>query len=265
VLRIVVAIVVALILLKLLAWRLEPAMVFYPTRGESATPEQLGIRYEALRLRASDGVEITAWQLEPEHPRADIVYFHGNGGNLSIWLDALATLHSLGYNVLAIDYRGYGTSEGSPSEKGLFLDAEAAVRYATRAPRQRPLIYWGRSLGGPVAAAASRVVSPDALILESTFPDKAAMIRTSPLLRMLNVFAAYKFDTVGMANGIGKPILVAHGDRDTIIPFALGRELFDRLDAPKQFITLRDADHNDFFGARHEAYWAPIRAFLDKL
>jgi uncharacterized protein len=265
VIRYVVLTIVVLALIKLLVSRLEPAMVFFPTRGEQETPAQLGIRYEPLRLQASDGVAIAAWQLEPENPSVDIVYFHGNGGNLSLWLPVYETLHSYGYRVLAIDYRGYGTSEGAPTEQGLFLDAEAAVRHATRSERKRPLIFWGRSLGGPVAAAAARVVEPDALILESTFPDKASVVRSMPVLRALNVFASYRFDTVTTLQGFRKPVLVTHGDRDTVIPFTLGRELFERLDAPKQFVTLRGADHNDFFDARNAPYWTPIRAFIDAL
>ncbi|MGH9347441.1 MAG: alpha/beta hydrolase [Vicinamibacterales bacterium] len=269
--RLVVITIVVILIVKLAVSRLEPIMVFFPLRGENETPASLGIRYEALRLRTPDGVNIAAWQLEPGAAKADIVYFHGNGGNLSLWLPVFAALHSFGYRVLAIDYRGYGSSEGSPSERGLALDAEAAVRHAAAsrpAPdsgQRRPLVYWGRSLGGPVAAVAARLVPPDALVLESTFPDKTSVVRWNPVLRALNLFSSYGFDTAGPLRGFDKPVLVVHGDADRIIPYSLGRELFERLDAPKRFVTLRGADHNDFFDARHEAYWAPIRAFLDAL
>jgi uncharacterized protein len=272
VLRYLLVFIAAIVVLKLAVSWLEPRMVFFPTRGEDYTPESVGIRYETLKLRASDGVQIAAWQLEPDDPKADIVYFHGNGGNLSMWLPVLATLHSFGYRVLAIDYRGYGSSEGRPTERGLVLDAEAAARHAAGSrpstgsgrPR-RPLVYWGRSLGGPIAAAAARAVVPDGLVLESTFPDKSAVVRWMPLFRVLNVFSSYRFDTVGALAGFSKPVLIVHGDADSIIPYALGRELFERLEAPKQFVTLRGADHNDLFNARHEAYWTPLRAFIDAL
>jgi fermentation-respiration switch protein FrsA (DUF1100 family) len=257
---------VALIALKLLVTWLEPRAVFFPSRGEQQTPERLGIPYQALRLRTSDGVDIAAWQLEPASPTADIVYFHGNGGNLSIWLPVFATLHSFGYRVLAIDYRGYGLSDGRPSERGIYADAEAAARHAsaTRAPN-RPLIYWGRSLGGPVAAAAARAVPPDAVILESTFPDKASVLRGNGVMRLLNVFASYKLDTVAHLRGFDKPVLVVHAERDTVIPFALGRDLFERLEAPKTFVTLKAGDHNDLYEAGHTIYWQPIQAFIEAL
>jgi len=266
VLRVVIITIAVILILKLAVSRLEPSMVFFPLSGEDDTPATLGIRYHALKLRTADGVHIAAWQLEHDAPRADIVYFHGNGGNLSLWLPVFATFHSFGYRVLAIDYRGYGSSDGSPSESGLMLDAEAAVRHAASTRHSScPLIYWGRSLGGPVAAAAARAVAPDALVLESTFPDKASVIRWNLVFRALNVFSSYRFDTIGALRGFRKPVLVVHGDADTIIPYALGQELFERLDAPKQFVTLRGADHNDLFDARHEAYWTPLRAFIDAL
>jgi pimeloyl-ACP methyl ester carboxylesterase len=266
VLRLIVLIVVVIVILKLAVSRLEPTMVFFPFRGEDATPASVGLRYNALKLRTSDGVQIAAWQLEPDAPKADIVYFHGNGGNLSLWLPVFATFHSFGYRVLAFDYRGYGLSEGSPSERGLMLDAEAVTQHVSRTRKKdRPLVYWGRSLGGPVAAAAARVVAPDALVLESTFPDKVSVVRWNPVFRLLNLFSTYHFDTAAALRGFDKPVLVVHGDADTIIPYGLGQELFERLDAPKRFVTLRGADHNDLFDARNEAYWTPLRAFIDAL
>lgn len=271
-LRFAILAIVAVVLLKLAVMWLEPAMVFYPSRGEGDTPAQLGIRFQALTLRASDGVQIAAWQLEPESPKADIVYFHGNGGNLSLWLPVFATLHSFGYRVLAVDYRGYGVSEGSPSERGLTLDAEAAVRHVAASRHAggdgsapRPLVYWGRSLGGPIAAAAARSMPPDGLVLESTFPDKASVVRAMPLFRLLNLFSSYRFDTAAALRGFRRTVLVVHGDADSVIPFELGQELFEKLDAPKRFVTLRGADHNDLFDARRDAYWTPIRAYIDAL
>jgi pimeloyl-ACP methyl ester carboxylesterase len=266
VLRFITVVIVAVLILKLAVSLLEPRMVFFPFQGENDTPATLGIRYHALKLRTSDGVHIAAWQLEPDNPKADIVYFHGNGGNLSLWLPVFATFHSFDYRVLAFDYRGYGLSEGSPSERGLMLDAEAVLQHASRSRKKdRPLVYWGRSLGGPIAAAAARVVTPDALVLESTFPDKVSVVRWNPVFRLLNLFSTYRFDTAAPLRGFDKPVLVVHGDADTIIPYALGQELYERLDAPKRFVTLRGADHNDLFDARNEAYWTPLRAFIDAL
>lgn len=264
---IVLAVLIGGLVLKALVSAAEPKLVFFPTRGESETPANLGIPYTPLRLQTSDGEQLTAWQLEPEHPIADVLYFHGNGGNLSIWLPVLASLHQLGLRVLAVDYRGYGLSSGTPSEAGLYRDAEAVVSHAVaqRATNARPLLYWGRSLGGPVAAAATHVAAPDAVILESTFPDKAAIVRSNPLLRALNVFGRYRFATVDMLRDFTKPVLVLHAADDTIIAYSLGRELYERLSTPKRFVVIDDADHNDLFVSTRDAYWRPIMEFVATL
>jgi uncharacterized protein len=255
----------AAVVLKVLVSSLESRLVFFPFKGEDANPAALGIPYQQVALTTSDGERLTAWQLEPAHPLADIVYFHGNGGNLSVWLPVLANLHRRNLRVFAVDYRGYGLSTGSPTEEGVYRDAEAVALHVQRTRARtttRPLVYWGRSLGGAIAAGAARVVSPDGLILESTFPDKAAVVRTQPILRMLNVFAAYRFSTIDALRGFSKPVLVMHGDQDSIIPFTLGQELFERLEGAKRFVAIRGGDHNDAFDSSNEAYWKPVVDFI---
>jgi pimeloyl-ACP methyl ester carboxylesterase len=256
--------IAGLLMLKTLIGVLERRLVFFPSAGQDADPASLGITYQDVRLPTSDGETLVAWQLEPRNPIADVVYFHGNGGNLSLWLPILAVLHAQHLRVLAVDYRGYGLSTGRPSEEGLYLDAEAVARHAvaSRKPGERPLIFWGRSLGGPVAASATHVVRPDGLILESSFPDKAAVVRSQPLLRVLNSFGAYRFDTVGLLEHFRGPVLVLHGNGDSIVPFMLGRELYDRLDTSKRFVEIEGADHNDLIDQSRADYWKPVIDFV---
>jgi alpha-beta hydrolase superfamily lysophospholipase len=266
--RLIVAAILAGIMLKAMVVALESKLVFFPTAGEGETPGSLGIPYETVRLHTSDGETLVAWQLEPEHAVADVVYFHGNGGNLSIWLPVLATLHASGLRVLALDYRGYGLSTGSPTEAGVYRDAAAVAQHSARAQsggRPRPLVFWGRSLGGAIAASATRTVTPDALILESSFADKAAVIRANPVLRALNLFGSYRFNTVEMLRGFQKPVLVLHGDRDGVVPFSAGRELFEQLGAPKKFVTIRGGDHNDLLDLSRTDYWKPVFQFITGL
>jgi hypothetical protein len=262
--RLVVAAVVGGLVLKGVIGALESKFVFFPYKGEDQTPASLGIPYRVVPLTTSDGERLVAWQLEPERPVADVVYFHGNGGNLSVWLPVLSSLYRHNLRVLAVDYRGYGLSTGSPSESGVYLDAEAVARHAEshRAGTGGPLVFWGRSLGGPIAASATRVAAPDGLILESTFADKAAVAGTQPLLRTLNWFAAYRFPTVELLRDFRKPVLVLHGDRDSIVPMPLGRDLYRRLESPKRFVAISGADHNDFFDPSRSAYWTPVLDFI---
>ena len=267
-LAIVVTAFAGLAMFKALIGALEPRLVFFPAAGEDRNPASLGIAYEAVRIQTSDGERLVAWQLEPKDPIADVVYFHGNGGNLSVWLPVFAALHVHNLRVLAVDYRGYGLSSGRPSEEGVYRDAEAVVKHATAGtPKSagRPLVFWGRSLGGPIAAAATRVVRPDGLILESSFADKAAVVRSHPVLRMLNVFGAYRFDTVKLLTDFSGPVLVIHGNRDAVVPFALGRELHERLTIPKRFVEIAGADHNDLIDPARTDYWTPVLEFVAAL
>jgi pimeloyl-ACP methyl ester carboxylesterase len=264
----VLALAAAVIVLKPLLESIEAKLVFLPFRGEDATPGSIGIPFDEVTVTTADGERLRAWQLEPPQPIADVVYFHGNGGNLSVWLPAFAALHQMHLRVLAIDYRGYGLSTGSPTEQGVYRDAEAVARHAAArraADIRRPVVYWGRSLGGPIAARAAQTVPPDGLVLESSFPDKASVIRRQPLLRALNTFSPYRFSTLDHLRGFGGPILVMHGDRDSVIPFELGQELFDGLAGPKRFAVIRGGDHNDWFGPDNEAYWGPVLAFIGGL
>jgi len=251
----------------------EPRLTFFPSAGETETPRSIGLEYEAVSIRTADEETIAAWWMPHEAARADVVYFHGNGGNLSMWLPILAGVQASGLNVLAFDYRGYGRSTGSPTEKGLYRDADAVLaelaglrqrESAAGSTVRRPTIYWGRSLGGPVAAYATTVTRPDGLILESTFPDKRAVLGRQFVLRTLNLLASFRFETADMLRGFDRPTLVMHGDADSVVPYAAGRALFERLSEPKRFVTLRGADHNDFHPATAREYWAAVNDLVSQ-
>ena len=251
-----------LAVIALMVWWLEPRLVFFPLAGEPRTPADEIDRWEPLDVATEDGETLRAWWLEHPEATADVLYFHGNGGNLALWLPVLAGIHAQGLNVLAVDYRGYGVSTGSPTEQGLYADADATrAAYDRRRSGERPVVYWGRSLGGVVAAYLASVRPPDALVLESTFPDKASVLRGRPVLRMLNVFGRYELPTARFLEQVRVPVLVIHGDADSIIPFALGQELHEGV-AHAQFVRIPGGDHNDLHGPGEDAYWKPIMAFI---
>jgi fermentation-respiration switch protein FrsA (DUF1100 family) len=244
----------------------EPRFAFFPLAGESTTPRDYQAAYEALTIPTRDGERLHAWRLPADTPRAHIVYFHGNGGNLSVWAPILVNVSRRGYSLLACDYRGYGLSTGRPSEAGLYRDVDALLEHASRdADRRTPIVYWGRSLGTAMAAYAASVRPPDALILEAGFPDARAILRSSPPLALLALLSSYRFPAAEFLQGVRSPVLVIHGDEDTVIPFTAGRALFERIAAPKQFVTVRGGDHNDAEPPDAPAYWAAIDAFVDSV
>src|SRR5262245_58092627 len=142
---IVVAVVVGL---ALFARWLEPRMAFFPFAGEDETPAAYGVAFEPSTITTADGERLRAWRMDAPSPKARVLYFHGNGGNLSNWAPILAAIVRHGYSVAALDYRGYGLSSGHPTERGLYHDADAFVRAVwTDGSVRVPTIFWGRSLG----------------------------------------------------------------------------------------------------------------------
>lgn len=261
-----IALVVTVIVLALLVRVVEPWFAFFPLEGETTTPRDLGVPYEALIIPTGDGERLHAWRLPADAPRARILYFHGNGGNLSVWAPILVGLPRHGYSVLAVDYRGYGLSTGKPSERGLYRDVDAVLeRAAGDADPRTPTVYWGRSLGTAIAAYAASARPPDGVILEAGFPDARTLLRSSPPLALLALFSTYRFPTAELMRRVRSPVLVLHGDQDRVIPYAAGRALFDRLEGPRHFFTVRGGDHNDESPPDPPAYWGVIDAFVDSL
>jgi fermentation-respiration switch protein FrsA (DUF1100 family) len=261
-------VVVLVVALKLLVLWLEPRIAFYPIRGIQATPDALSLSYADLRIQTEDGETLHAWWLEHPHPRGQVLFFHGNGGNLSLWLDVIAELRRRGFSVLAVDYRGYGASTGSSTERGLYRDAKATVQAFVRRYRRSdvPVIYWGRSIGCPVAASAIAIERPDAVVLESPMPDARSVLRINPLLWVLSLFSSYRFSTSRHLAGYRGPLLVIHGDNDSIVPFAMGRRVFDAAAAtPKSFVAIAGADHNDLHVVNPGVYWTAVDAFVATL
>lgn len=247
---------------------LEPRLAFFPAAGEQMTPGDHGLAFTPLDVRTADGELLRAWWIPREAPLASVVYFHGNGGNLSLWSPVFAELHRHGYAVLAWDYRGYGSSTGRPSERGLYRDADAVVglvraRGLDRAPA--PLVYWGRSLGATVAAYAASVQAPDGIVLEAGFPSARELFERNPLMLGLSVFSSYRFPTAEWMSRVTAPTLVLHGTADTIIPFRMGERLYEGLPGPRRFHAIPGGDHNDLSPRDGEAYWEAVRTFVADL
>jgi fermentation-respiration switch protein FrsA (DUF1100 family) len=261
-----ISLAVAVVALAAFVRWLEPRMAFFPFAGEAETPRDFGLPFDPVTIETSDGERLRAWVIRAAEPRARIVYFHGNGGNLSNWSPILAGIVRRGYSLAAVDYRGYGLSTGRPTEQGIYRDVEAFVaRQWTDAGGKGPLIYWGRSLGGAMAAYAATVRKPDGVIIEAGFPDARAVVGGSLPLAVLSVFASYRFPAAEFMNRANVPLLQLHGDRDSVIPFALGRELHDRIRGPKEFVVISGGDHNDAAAPDPAAYWSAIDRFIATL
>lgn len=251
--------------LVLLIYIFQSHLVFYPGTGREiiATPARIGLPYEDLHLEASDGISLHGWYIPAAQPHGTVLFLHGNAGNISHRLDSVRMFHRLGYNLLIFDYRGYGNSNGTPTEQGTYRDAEAAWRYLVE-QRNIPscrIVLFGESLGGAVAAWLAARQKPAALVIASGFtsvPDLAQHIYPYLPLRWL---ARIRYDTKEYLRTVAAPVLIAHSPEDDIIPFEHGRALFAAANPPKQFLELAGG-HNDGFIFMRESWVRVLGDFL---
>jgi len=242
----------------------QPRMIYFPVREVSVTPKAQGLEFESVSLTTEDGVTLDGWFLPAPAARGTLLFLHGNAGNISHRLDSLEIFHRLGLSTLIIDYRGYGRSDGKPSEAGTYMDAAAAWRYLVKQRGIAPnhIVVFGRSLGGAVAVWLATRETPGALILESSFtsvPDFASEIYPWLPVRWLSRF---RYDAQAGLPSVTCPVLIVHSREDDIIPIEHGRRLYRAANAPKQFLEIH-GDHNTGFLVSREDYVAGLTRFLD--
>jgi fermentation-respiration switch protein FrsA (DUF1100 family) len=250
----------------------EDRLIYFPSRQIETTPESLGLEHDEVFLDASDGTRVHGWFLPAStsrRPPKTVLFCHGNAGNISGRLDRSLLLHSkLGLDVFLFDYRGFGRSEGRPSEEGTYRDAVAAHRYLVeerRIARER-LILLGESLGAAVAIELSLRKDAAALVLEAPFTSIADMARVAyPLLTPFASFVRTRYDNLNKISEVALPLLIFHGRRDPTVPFAQGEALFRAAREPKTFVAVENAGHADAFLMGGEAYWNAWMSLLQTL
>ncbi len=236
-------------------------LVFYPVRGEVPAPGQMGLVGEEIRFVSSDGARLHGWWL-PSGPEAGtLLYLHGNAGNISNCAEYLRGVGRLGVNCLAFDYRGYGRSEGRPSEKGFYLDAEAALREARQRSGHDRVAVVGHSLGGIAAVHLAAKFPVAGVILESTFTNLADMARAIYKLPSPRGWLDRKFNATEKIAQIELPILIFHAGRDEVVPLELGRRLA-ALAPRAEFILVEGAGHNDLSQVAGDKYFQAVARYL---
>jgi len=248
--------------LCLLAWAFQPRLVFFPGPPPARTPQAYGLAYEEVALTADDGVRLSAWWLPIEGATGAVLVCHGNAGNIENRLLLARAFQAMDLSVLLFDYRGYGASAGRPSEAGTILDARAALAWLGEAGwDDGRIVLYGESLGGAVALQAARGRALGAIVVESTFtslPELGA--RVYPLLPV-GLIARLRYDSLEALRELRAPLLVAHSPQDEIVPFDLGRELFEAAPAPREFLATAGG-HNDG-GFLLSAEWQDrVKAFV---
>jgi fermentation-respiration switch protein FrsA (DUF1100 family) len=246
---------------------LQGSLIYFPDVGRQIlrTPKDAGLDYETVWLTAEDGVRLEAWYVPAPAARGAALHAHGNAGNIAHRVDYALLFHRLGYSLLLFEYRGYGRSEGKPSEEGTYADARAAWRHLVTErgfPPER-IVLVGESLGGAVVARLAADERPGALVLASSFvsvPELAAELYPWLPARRLT---RYRYDTLEALERVSCPVLIAHSRQDDIVPFRHGERLFAAVKGPKAFLELAGG-HNDGFLFTREAWREELGRFLEQ-
>ncbi len=250
---------------------LEGQLIYFPVRvaGDGPPVHVPGATaVEEVWLETADGVRVHGIHAAAPAASADLLFFHGNAGNLYDRLDNVSQLVELGFNVLIIDYRGYGKSGGTPSEEGLYRDGMAALQYLGERESFDParLVLFGRSLGATVAIELGMRERVGAVIVESAFTSVQDMARLhyawipSVVLRAMK----HQFDSIAKVPKLKAPTLYVHGERDDIVPAEMGRRLFEAGAEPKEWYGIPGAGHNDTAFLGGADYFTRLREFIEK-
>jgi fermentation-respiration switch protein FrsA (DUF1100 family) len=219
--------------------------------------------YEEVTFETEDGKQLFGWFLPANDTSPVLLFSHGNAGNIGTRLKSLEVFHNLGLSIFTYDYRGYGDSEGTPSENGTYLDAEAAWEHLVeeRGISEDRLIIFGRSLGGAVSAWLAEKHTPKALILESTFTSFDDFASDLAPFLPIGLLSRFDYNTEEHVGAVDCPVLIIHSRDDETVPFDHGQSLFESAKAPKVFLEV-SGDHNTGFLSSRDTYEAGIDAFV---
>jgi fermentation-respiration switch protein FrsA (DUF1100 family) len=248
----------------------EDSFVYYPRKGLT-TPESFNIGIEQVSFMTPDSVRLVCWVIpaRKEYPSDYwFLYFHGNGGNISSrgYVAHFKTYQQMGINTLAVDYRGYGLSEGSPSEEGLYTDAFAAFNYLVNERRVAPkkIVLFGYSLGSAVATDLAAKVDAGGLILEGALTSAPSIGQEQYPFLPVNWIMKNRFASMDKIKSVTEPKLFLHARADEVIPFEFGKELFAAATEPKLFVETAGG-HNTAHTEDSAGFYGGIAKFLDQL
>ena len=243
---------------------IENSIVFHPDRKLDDSPAHWGLFYKDIRFLTPDGLSLHGWFFHLSEKSPVLLFCHGNAGNISHRIENVKFLVNKGISVFLFSYRGYGKSSGRPSEKGIYIDGIAAYDYLTKVERISPdrIAIFGRSLGGSVAIEVALQRNTTCLIIESTYTSIKDMAKTIPLFFIFTPFLPLHYNNISKIADVNVPKLILHGKDDNIVPFSMGKELFEKALEPKIFVPIQGAGHNDTYVVGGEHYLDTIVNFI---
>ena len=263
---IILVVFLAYAILALALYFMQSSFLYSPVRPVPYNPGDINLPFENVVFETKDRLKLAAWFIPAENAAFTVLFCHGNGGNMTHRLDTINILNELGLNCFIFDYRGYGASEGKPSEAGTYCDVEAAYKWLTKKKNIHPenIILFGRSLGGSIAAYLATKVEAKALIIESSFTSYVDIGKKFYPYMPVRLAAIYNYPTIDYVRNVHMPVMIIHSRNDEVIPFEFGLRLYDAANEPKEFIEI-SGSHNDGFLFSGQIYRNAWSSWLDFL
>ena len=236
---------------------------FYPDTKNVLPAEKLPPDVDEVFFKTSDNQTLQAYLVRNLRSNLLLIYFHGNAGNISHRLPAIIRLRDCGATVLAVSYRGYGKSSGTPCEKGIYLDGDAAFAYATQTLgfSMGDIIILGRSIGTTVAVNVSKHKDIAGLILVTPITSGRAQAKAQGF-GVFSFVAGKAFDNLSKISSVTCPLLIIHGTRDEVLSYSMGKAIFEAANTEKQFVTIAGGGHNNLSYVNPKKYWGAIKEFI---
>jgi hypothetical protein len=239
------AILCGYVALAFLLYFAQRSMMYFPETVHT-TPAQAGFpNAEEVTLTTADGERVIAWHVAPRQDKPVILYFHGNGGALKYRVQRFLELIADGIGLVGLEYRGYGGSSGSPSEAGLILDAQAAYAFAAERYPAKQIVLWGESLGSGVAVALAAEKPVGRVILEAPFTSAADIAAEHYWFLPVRLLMKDQFRSDLRIGKVSAPVMILHGVKDQVVPYAQGERLFELAHQPKRIVRFLDGGHDD--------------------
>jgi uncharacterized protein len=257
--------IAALLFLSLQFCASRPYFMYYPEKIINATPADTGLKFELIRFKTKDQVTLAGWWIPSGNERGVVLFSHGNTGNISDCLESIKIFNRLRLSIFIYDYRGYGESEGNPSEAGTYFDSEAGWHYLInkRKIAAEKIIVFGRSLGGSISAWLADAYTPGILIIESSFSSLIDVAHDRHSWFPGELIFGNSYSTYMHLKKIKCPVLIIHSRDDEVAPFSQGEKLFQAANEPKELLTI-SGSHNSGFLSSITEYEPGLDSFISR-
>ena len=256
------SLIIAYIVLIIFIYFYQRNLLYLPSENNYQN-DKIQFNYDEIFISVDEEIQLKSWIIKKDLKKfKTLVIFHGNAGHLSNRIYKLNELYKLDINILLISWRGFSGNKGSPTENNLYTDAEAAIKWLNgEGVTNSQIILYGESLGSGVAVELGKENNFNSIILESPFTSIENSAKIYYPYLPVSLILKDRYDSISKIKMINTPILIMHGEKDDVVPFSMGKELFEKANSPKQSYFTPDDDHMMEFNS---SLLQKIKNFIEK-